>query len=442
MLLKLTEIRIGKRIREDLGDIKGLAQSMDIIGQLNPILIDNNFNLISGERRFQAAKSLKWEVIEVKKYSDLTEEEKLVIEIEENIKRKDLTWPEQIKSTERLHNLQVSIHGGAKQHIGGGWSIRKTSEMLKEAEGKTIQDLKLAKAMIRDPELASKSTKKAAYSEFKKKEELHQRTVLALLSTQNAAKKPINRTILTEITEPTEAKNEFTINNVEAIHIDCLDFLPTMASNSIDCVFTDPPYGINYDETTADTRRSSWENLSPEDNTEIWETVIKPAMKECQRIIKPGCHGYMFCSGDMFLEVKRLLLECNFVVNGTPLIWYKPHVFFAHNPYKHYKYDYEMCVLFSKGERKDLLHPDWAVWSGRVSTKERTHPHKKPKELVKRWLSNCTIENELVLDPFSGSGVVGEACLELDRRCILLEKDLKWWSTGVENLKRTKEELI
>jgi len=58
MVRKISEIKIGKRFRKDLGDIDALAQSIKEIGLLQPIIITKNNNLIAGLRRIEAYKKL------------------------------------------------------------------------------------------------------------------------------------------------------------------------------------------------------------------------------------------------------------------------------------------------------------------------------------------------------------------------------------------------
>jgi hypothetical protein len=85
-----------------MGDIAGLAESLKKYGLLHPIIVDEDINLIAGQRRLEAAKSLGWTDIDVKYKKDLTESEKREIELEENLRRKDLTELEQSKSRREL----------------------------------------------------------------------------------------------------------------------------------------------------------------------------------------------------------------------------------------------------------------------------------------------------------------------------------------------------
>lgn len=61
--LALAEIAVGKRHRQDMGDLQPLADSMDRLGLLQPIGVRADFTLIFGERRLRAAQLLGWQTI-------------------------------------------------------------------------------------------------------------------------------------------------------------------------------------------------------------------------------------------------------------------------------------------------------------------------------------------------------------------------------------------
>lgn len=96
MLIK--EIVVGERRREDLGDVASLAKSIQKHGLLQPVVIDASMNLVAGERRLTACQSLGWDDIDVRQIGDLTTEELRLLELEENIRRKDLTEYEKNKA--------------------------------------------------------------------------------------------------------------------------------------------------------------------------------------------------------------------------------------------------------------------------------------------------------------------------------------------------------
>ncbi len=100
MKVRVSEIKVKERIRKDLGDIKSLAESIQKYGLLQPILIDLNYNLISGYRRYLAIRSLGWEFIEVKIIDLNTEKDRYLLELEENKHRLNFSEQEIQLSTE------------------------------------------------------------------------------------------------------------------------------------------------------------------------------------------------------------------------------------------------------------------------------------------------------------------------------------------------------
>ncbi|ASA22047.1 ParB N-terminal domain-containing protein [Paenibacillus donghaensis] len=109
MLTPIKSINIGTRIREDMGDIAGLAESINARGLLHPIIIDEAGNLIAGHRRLEAHKLLKRDEVETRTMGDLTEKEKRLIELEENTKRKALTEFEASKNLVELADAAKEV---------------------------------------------------------------------------------------------------------------------------------------------------------------------------------------------------------------------------------------------------------------------------------------------------------------------------------------------
>jgi len=91
MIIPIKDIKISSRIRQDLGELDTLAQSIQKMGLIHPVIISERYELLSGHRRLEACKSLGMETIEAKIVTigddDLT---KIDWEYHENIGRKDL----------------------------------------------------------------------------------------------------------------------------------------------------------------------------------------------------------------------------------------------------------------------------------------------------------------------------------------------------------------
>ncbi|MBR6297031.1 MAG: ParB N-terminal domain-containing protein [Treponema sp.] len=107
MLVKISEIKVKKRVRKDLGDLDALKDSLRRYGLLNPITITKDKVLIAGERRLEAAKAIGWETIgaEVLTY-DIDAIDKLEMEMEENNQRIPFTAEEMAEGYRRLDKLR------------------------------------------------------------------------------------------------------------------------------------------------------------------------------------------------------------------------------------------------------------------------------------------------------------------------------------------------
>lgn len=106
MILKIKDIKIGQRVRDEYGDMQALADSIQEHGLLHPIVVDSDYNLIAGCRRLLACERIGLKEIEAKVLEDISEKELRVLELEENIRRKDLTELEKSKNLVELAEIK------------------------------------------------------------------------------------------------------------------------------------------------------------------------------------------------------------------------------------------------------------------------------------------------------------------------------------------------
>lgn len=130
MRIKIDSIIIKKRIRKDNGNIQALANSLKEHGLINPIIVNTKKELLAGYRRLSAAKMAGWieiEAIVIKRESKL---EKLELEVEENLYRKDFTDEElfiAVKKMEKLRRINPisRLWTGIKNFFSGQIGNRK-----------------------------------------------------------------------------------------------------------------------------------------------------------------------------------------------------------------------------------------------------------------------------------------------------------------------------
>ena len=106
MQVPISEIKIKKRVRKDLGDLEELKFSLNRYGLLNPITINANYELVAGHRRLEAAKLLGWTEIEAIMINTRDKLTLLEIELEENNQRKPFSDTELLAGLEALKKLR------------------------------------------------------------------------------------------------------------------------------------------------------------------------------------------------------------------------------------------------------------------------------------------------------------------------------------------------
>ena len=106
MQVPVDSIALKERVRKDLGDLAPLMQSMKTHGQLNPIVITRSNELIAGHRRLESAKRLGWYTVDAVSIDTDSDVNKLEMELEENVYRKDLSPEELLEGYRRLEKLK------------------------------------------------------------------------------------------------------------------------------------------------------------------------------------------------------------------------------------------------------------------------------------------------------------------------------------------------
>ena len=119
MKVRIQEIKVKSRIRIETGDISDLMESISKYGLLNPITVTEDFGLIAGFRRLEACRSLGMDEIECNVVNFQSRIDRLFIEADENLTRKDLT----VHEIERYEDEKryLTAHGVKKILL---WFVR------------------------------------------------------------------------------------------------------------------------------------------------------------------------------------------------------------------------------------------------------------------------------------------------------------------------------
>ncbi|MGR5150183.1 DNA-methyltransferase [Photobacterium alginatilyticum] len=192
---------------------------------------------------------------------------------------------------------------------------------------------------------------------------------------------------------------------------DAVTWLSTLADASVDLVVTDPPYeslekhrkiGTTTRLKVSKSSSNQWFEIFPNDRFESLLT-------EVYRVLKKNSHFYLFCDQETMFVIKPIAEKVGFKF-WKPIIWDKVSIGMGY----HYRARHEYILFFEKGKRKlnNLGIPD-ILECKRIY---RGYPTEKPVEIIETLISQSSSENEVVVDPFFGSGATLVAAQKLGRQ--------------------------
>jgi DNA modification methylase len=387
------------RIRKqmDQAKFKSLVESLKTYGQLQPIVVNRNMELIAGGRRLAACTVAQIEVAYV--FKDCVDDVLMrEMEMEENLQRDDLSAAEEIEGIAELHRLKQQIHGVAVSGKVGGWTLDDTAELIGKTRGSVIGDLQLAEALQQFPELRNLPKKHDIRKAVKGLEKVADR--------------------ITAI----KTYEEIVATRVETVHFyhqDAMLYMPTIPDSSIDLVLTDPLFGINMDKLAMNVGgltggELTTSGISLEDDPDVALKVLAHIAQESMRFTKDTAHLYCFIGPEHFWTVRNMFMACGWLVHVKPLIWIKNAGGQCNVPHAWPSSAYEM-ILFARRASSRLVvegRPDW-IQCDPVLQSQRLHPWEKPIPLLKDLIIRTSMPGQKMYDPCMGSGASLEAGLEM-----------------------------
>ena len=224
----------------------------------------------------------------------------------------------------------------------------------------------------------------------------------------------------------------------------CVQGLKKLKDKSIDLIFTDPPYFqyrakniLNLKNHKDVITSFDFDNYNSEEKFLLF---IESVLIECFRVSKEGASAYLFCSDDFVSYINRIIEKVGF--NFRKVIhWHKTNPFPAIYTRKMFSNSMEMIIHFSKGTPKTWNHKSVNKMHNFIETpicmgKERkNHKTQKPLKVCIPFIEISSNKNDLVLDPFMGSGTTAIACLKTNRRYIGFEKNIDYCKISEERIK-------
>lgn len=231
---------------------------------------------------------------------------------------------------------------------------------------------------------------------------------------------------------------------------DCLKLMKDIPDKSIDCIITDPPYGVGFSNDFYD------------DSEEAVLKAMPGWFNEWHRILKNDC--YLF----IFVGVKTIH---HWINGGIAAGFTYKNIVAARsfnngsiNPKNNFGFQFQPVLVFSKGKGKafneydfiptseawlkdkrnknpkpftyqypNFIKTEWAFATAKRASKN-LHPNEKNVDFIKFLVGIATKEGETVLDSFAGSGSTGVACKNTNREFIGMELDENYYKVACDRL--------
>lgn len=416
------DIIILNRARQDAGDITSLAENIKAVGQLNPILINSQNVLIAGERRLLAVKHLKRKKIDVRVVDGIQPDDQLMIELLENLHRKDFAWHEDIDLKAKLHKFWSEKAASDDKD----WGYRDTAKKLRCSLGGLSTDLALADAIKVFPELKEQSSKSRAREVYKaygqQAQALQRMNSLSDVEKENLQKLqtgavplPVRNTVPEHVTKDKEQKTEKakevtsapeepvkpSVPRIIYVSENYKKFITKIPDASVGLIELDPPYAINYDQNygEATNQMRSSDDWTEKDLYEFYCDYL-PLL-----FTKLTDSAWVLCwtGKEHFLRINELAAKAGFITQ-EPGVWTKTGGS-SHLPKRKLISNWEMYLLLRKGNAQfNTASLPSAIHVPTVPPSQRIHRWEKPMDLYDHFMKALAQPGTIFLSPFAGSG--------------------------------------
>lgn len=201
-------------------------------------------------------------------------------------------------------------------------------------------------------------------------------------------------------------------------HGDALGLLESLPASSLDAVITDPPYASTGD--AASIMKTDDGAVSVPREMQFYEAWVREHLGAWKRALKPTGAVWMTIDwrGAMCVDQATSRLGLRTPVVG---VWNRGGLGMGHILRK--TYECFVVIPMAGFKRRRMDEPDvWSVpWS--PANRESEHAAQKPVDLLRRAIALVTSPDELIFDPFTGSGTTGCAAILEGRRFIGVERE-------------------
>ena len=243
---------------------------------------------------------------------------------------------------------------------------------------------------------------------------------------------------------------------------DCVAAMEQLPASCVDLVFADPPYNLQLqsdlkrpDDSRVDAVDDDWDKF---ESFKTYDAFTRDWLAACRRVMKPAATIWVIGSYHNIFRVGAIMQDLGFWILND-VIWRKTNpmpnfrgrrftnahetmIWATREPNaKGYTFNYE---ILKAGNEDVQVRSDWTIplctGEERLKGKDgkKLHPTQKPEALLARVLLSSSRLDDLVLDPFCGTGTTGAVAKRLSRRFVGCERDPNYAKAAEKRIAETE----
>lgn len=400
-----------ERQRKELRGIDELAESMHRLGQIHPLVLSEDDVLIAGERRLSAAKSLGWTHVSIQRSRDVDPLYLHALELEENVKRVDLTWQERALAMEAYVELRTSLDPDK--------SMTEVAAEIGFDKAHVSRHVAVAKALKAGNTLVKSADKfSTALNIVEREASRRKANATASLDAKVA------QVIALPEDAPQPAKKAVPLLN-EDFH----EWASAYCDRKFNFIHCDFPYGVGMDKSD---QGAGQEYGAYADDEDVYWKLLETLKMGMDNVVADSAHLVFWFSMDYYQRTFQLLEEMGWRVNPFPLVWVKSdNTGIIPDANRGPRRVYETAFFGSRGDRK-IVRAKANAFSHPGRDKS-IHMNEKPVPMLRHFMEMFVDEYSFVLDPTAGSANALKAAQSLGAGSVLgLERDPEFFARACE----------
>jgi ParB/RepB/Spo0J family partition protein len=367
----------------------GILESIKARGVYNPIIVTDELVLVAGERRLEASRELGLSDIPCRYVSELSEAEGKIIELEENLKRTELSWRDRARAIAELHEVYCEQNED--------WDRQDTAEALNESQ------LYIYLRVARDldsPRIVRATSVREAYNTLSRQDERAIEDAMSAI--EDAGREVFGPAPGPEVGESAPSQPLGPAPSI--LRADFIGWAAAYAGPRFNFIHCDFPYGISTfgGDQSGRTRYTTYD-----DQAAAYSSLLAALCTHFDRIATPSAHLMFWLPADIYRQHQTLEYfreHAPFLSFWrSPIVWHKTdNAGILADPNRGPRHVYETAIIASREDRP-LAAAGISDAYG-APTDKTYHPSTKPEPVLRHFFRMFVDANTALLDPTCGGG--------------------------------------